>query len=135
MEEASVHRGSLSRRFLSRWSVHRGFFVQGGIWGSLSRGGVSLEDGVSVQGRGFLSRLGDLCPGEGVSVQGKGSLFRVGDLCSGISVQGEGLCPGREGLCSSLSRERGLCSGEGSLFKGGGLCSEERSLFRGSLSR
>ena len=64
---------SLSRRFLSGWSTHRGFFVQGGIWGSLSRGRESLQEaGVSVQGRGSLSRLGDLCPG-------KGSLSRVGE--------------------------------------------------------
>ena len=50
------------------------------VWGSLSRGGVS------VKGRG-------LCPGEG-------SLSR-----GGVSVQGRGLCP-REGLCLGISVQR-----------------------------
>ena len=99
-----------------------GISVQGDLcpvrslsWRRLCPGGVSVLEGVSVQGRGSLSTLSwrglcpggvsvlegslswrGLCPGEGVSVQGRGSLSRGGGLCQGVSVQG-GLCLG--GLC------------------------------------
>ena len=69
--------------------------------------------------------LGGLCPGEGVSVQGRGSLSRGGGLCPGEG----GLCPGEGGLCpgkGSLSGGMGSLSG-GSLSGG--------SLSRGSLFR
>ena len=72
--------------------------------------------------------------GEAASVQGRGSLFRVVGLCSGrgslsrerslfirsLSREG-GLWSEEGGLCPG-----GLCSGQGSLFKGGGLCQAER---------
>ena len=55
-------------------------------------GDLCLGEGVSVQGRGFLSRGVSVW---GVSVQGAGSLFRVslsgGSLSRGVSVQGVSL--------------------------------------------
>ena len=110
---------------------------------SLFSGSLSRGPGVSVKGRGSLSRQGGLCPG-------KGSLSRQGGFCpgegflsrGGVSVQGRG----------SLSKQGGLCPGEGSLSRGGvsvqgrsfcpgemvsvqGVSAQGESLSRGSLSR
>ena len=83
--------------------------------------GVSLSGGVLCPGGfcpgfgGLCTGLGDLCPGWGVSVQGRGSLSRVGEgLCPGwwrVSVQGG------EGV--SVQDGGGPLSRVGSLSRGG----------------
>ena len=79
-EGISVHRGSLSKGFLSQVVSVHSCFVQG-VSGGLCPGGFCL-DGLStwvfVQGVS-----GGVCPGKGVSVQGvsvqvRGSLSRGG---------------------------------------------------------
>ena len=103
--------------------------------GLCSGQGVSVQEGVSVQGS-LSSRIGSLSGGflPWASLQGRG-------LCpeEGVPVQWRGFLQGR----GCLSREEGLCPEEGvsiqgSLSGGGGLFTGvfvQRGLSRGSLFR
>ena len=91
------------KRSLPRLCFHRFLSVHRKL-GDLSREGVSISGGDLCPGGSLFSRVSvleaslswrGLCPG-GVSVQGRGSVSRGGGLCQGVSVQG-GLCLG--GLC------------------------------------
>ena len=115
---------SLSRRFLSGWSVHRGLCA--GVSGGVCPGkGVSVQ-GVSVQVRGSLSRGGVsnrwvLYSFEGSVSRGGslslGSLSREGGLHRGGHYPG-GFCLG--GLSTGVFVQGvsgGLCPGEGNLSR------------------
>ena len=121
---------------VSVW-VYRGF-VQGGILGSLSRRGVSVQGRGSLED-GSLFRVGGFYPWEEVSIQGR-SLSRGGGLCPGEgflsregSLPGKGVSVQEEGVSFQV---RGLCSGEGVSIQGERVSVHQVSVQgRGSLFR